>query len=151
MTYEHKQSAPTHLIFLPFFVIVSIVAWQSQGDEAAQTLCVVAAIVFAVVASSFAHLVVKDAGDHLILHYGPLILFRKRIPYRHIQSAAPDRSRLIDGWGIHWVPGRGWTYNLWGFDCVELKVNGKRVRVGSDDVENLVAFLRGKLEAPGDG
>ena len=150
MTYEHKQTAPTHLVFLPFFVIFAIVAWQNGGDAALLFVCLVAMLVFAVVSSSFAYLVVKDDGDQLTLHYGPLPLFRKRTRYRDIESVEPGRSRFIDGWGIHYVPGRGWTYNLWGFDCVELRVKGRRMRIGSDDVSNLVAFLRAKLETLAD-
>jgi hypothetical protein len=44
------------------------------------------------------------------------------------------------------VPGRGWTYNLWGFDCVRLTFkNGRTVRVGTDDPIGLAAFLQPKL------
>ena len=46
---------------------------------------------------------------------------------------------------IHYFPGRGTTYNLWGFGCVKLWLGTKVIRVGSDDVENLVAFLRTKV------
>ena len=53
----------------------------------------------------------------------------------------PGRIAIIDGWGIHYIPGRGWTYNLWGFGCVKLTVRGKVVRVGTNDVENLARFL----------
>ena len=41
------------------------------------------------------------------------------------------RSSLIDGWGIHWIPGRGWTYNLWGFGCVVIQQGKKTTRVGT--------------------
>ena len=68
----------------------------------------------------------------------------KRFAYDTIESADRSRTKIIDGWGIHWVPGRGMTYNLWGFDCVEFDVGKRQVRVGSDDVDNLVAFLRHK-------
>lgn len=52
----------------------------------------------------------------------------------------------MDGWGIHYILGRGWTYNLWGFGCVKLTLGRKVVRVGSDDVENLVEFLKAKTQ-----
>ena len=61
-----------------------------------------------------------------------------------IDQVTASRSALIDGWGMHWIPGRGWTFNLWGFDCVELIVSGKPLRIGTDDMENLVAFLESK-------
>ncbi len=55
---------------------------------------------------------------------------------------------MIDGWGIHYILGRGWTYNLWGFGCVKLTLGKKVIRVGTDDVENLAQFLRGKVQPP---
>ena len=62
-----------------------------------------------VVAGSFAWLKVEDAGDALRVRYGPLGIFGKRIPYASMKGAEAGRTWLIDGWGIHWVPGRGWT------------------------------------------
>lgn len=52
---------------------------------------------------------------------------------------------MVDGWGIHKILGRGWTWNLWGFDCAELRVDGQTLRVGSDDADGLVEFLKTRL------
>ena len=46
---------------------------------------------------------------------------------------------------LYFVPGRGWTYNLSGFNCVKLSVGRKTVRIGTDDVQGLLAFLDGKV------
>ena len=94
----------------------------------------------------FASMTVQDEGEFLAIRYGPLPVFHRRIRYADITSVEPGRSSIIDGWGIHWVPGRGWTYNLWGFQCAMLAVRGGIVRIGSDDVDNLVGFLHGKIE-----
>jgi len=102
-------------------------------------------IALILVAMMFQRLTVRDEGERLALRYGPLPVFRKLIRYSDITSVEPGRSSVIDGWGIHWIPGRGFTYNLWGLDCAKLIVQGRIVRVGSDDVENLVAFLRNKI------
>jgi hypothetical protein len=107
-------------------------------------LIVVGATVL-VAALAFGHLTIRDEPEHLALRYGPLPLFRKRIPYEAITSVEPDRSSLIDGWGIHFVPWRGWIYNLWGFDCVKIQLGRRTIRVGSDDVDNLVDFLRHRI------
>ena len=45
------------------------------------------------------------------------------------------------------MPGKGWIYNLWGFRCVRIHREKKMIRIGSDDVENLLGFLRGKIRA----
>jgi hypothetical protein len=94
----------------------------------------------------FASMTVQDEGEFLAIRYGPLPVFRRRIRYADVTSVEPGRSSIIDGWGIHWVPGRGWTYNLWGFQCATLTVRGGIVRIGSDDVDNLVGFLHGKIK-----
>ncbi len=48
---------------------------------------------------------------------------------------------------IHFIFGRGWTYNLWGFGCVKLTLGKKALRVGTDDAESLAEFLRGKVQS----
>lgn len=99
------------------------------------------AVLFAVLAACFGTLTVRDAGDHLDVRFGPIPLFGTRVRYDAIEGFAAARSRLIDGWGVHWIPGRGWTFNLWGFDCVEISTGKGTVRIGTDDPDGLAAFL----------
>ena len=36
---------------------------------------------------------------------------------------------MLDGWGIHLSPSGGWTWNLWGFDCVDVTYKkGRKLR-----------------------
>ena len=108
----------------------------------------VAAIIIAV-AFSFRWLRVVDDGECLLLRFGPIPLFHKRFRYDRIVRAERDRTWILDGWGIHWVPGRGWTYNVWGRDCVRLTLAGGRTaRIGTDDPEGLVRHLTPKANAP---
>ncbi len=69
---------------------------------------------------------------------------RKRIRYTDISGVEVGHTTIIDGWGIHYILGRGWTYNLWGFACVKLTLGRKIICVGSDDAEELARFLRGQ-------
>ena len=55
-------------------------------------------------------------------------------------------TSILDGWGIHYFLGRGWTYNIWGFACVELTLGRKIIRVGTDDADELVSVIREKTE-----
>lgn len=97
----------------------------------------------------FAELTIRDQGSELRLCYGPVPLIARSVPYAAVQSVRRGRSRWIDGFGIHWVPGRGWTWNLWGFDCVELELEGgRRLRIGSDDADRLAEVLRERTGAP---
>ena len=58
------------------------------------------------------------------------------------------RSTVLHGWGIHYMPGEGWVYNLWGFDCVVVHLGQKNIRIGTDDVQSLAGFLKGKVGHP---
>jgi hypothetical protein len=143
--YDHTQWAPMYLLLLvPGLTVLFLSAVLI--DEPSTTLGVTLIAMFLLlIAYSFRSLHVVDECNALALKFGPIPLFRKRFPYAHIFSADCDRSTVIDGWGIHWIPGRGWIYNLWGFDCVRLILTGNRtVRVGTDDPEGLASFLKEK-------
>ena len=103
-----------------------------------------------VIGLSFMQLTVRDEQDALAVRFGPLPLFFTRIPYDKIRSVEPDRTTLLDGWGIHYLPGRGTTFNIWGFHCVRVELENRTIRIGTDDVENLVAFLRQRISRPRD-
>ncbi len=143
--YHHTQTGPLHHILYATVGILLIGAWFTRGVPGmAVIFSIIAAVVF-VLTFSFTTLTVEDEGDRLSIRFGPVPLFRKTIPYTDITAVEPDRTSVIDGWGVHYIPGRGSTYNLWGFDCVKLTLGKKVIRIGSDDVENLVAFLRTKI------
>ena len=78
----------------------------------------------------FGSLTIRDDGEWLALRFGPLPLLRKTIRYADITGVEIGRTTIIDGWGIHFIPGRGWTYNVWGFACVKLTLGRKIIRVG---------------------
>ena len=85
------------------------------------------------------------SGDRLTLAFDPLALFKKRLPYAQVRAARATRSDMLDGSGIHGIAGRGWIYNLWGYDCVAIELaNGKRVRLRSDDPRGQASFLEGR-------
>ena len=144
MNYEHTQHGRLHHIFFVVTAVMLAGAWLTQGEPAAAVLVLVVAAVFLVCAMMFGALTVRDEGQWLALRYGPLPVIRKRIPYARITDFGPDRTKIIDGWGIHYTPGRGWTYNLWGFDCVRLTLGAKVIRIGTDDVDGLARFLKDK-------
>jgi len=146
MAYEHTQHGRFHWLLYAVAVLVAFGGWvlRSQGWPA--YVLWGAGGMTLVVARSFHFLTVREDGQHLSLRYGPIPLFRRRIPYEEVRGVRAARSKIIDGWGIHWVPGRGWTFNLWGFDCVELDLNGgKTMRIGTDDVKGLVAHVSARM------
>jgi hypothetical protein len=147
--YEHVQRGLWQAVFLAVAALMTGGAWlvlRSQGDRMAVVFVLAVAGIFLFCALAFGSLTVRDEGEHLSLRYGPLPLLRKRVRYADITAVEPGRTSLIDGWGIHYIPWRGWTYNIWGFGCVKLTLGKKVIRVGSDDVENLAEFLKKKTQ-----
>lgn len=149
MEYEKTQRGGLHHILHIAAAAMLLGAWFARAETPVTAILIGAAGLLAVLSLMFATLTVRDEGDWLALRYGPMPGFRKRIRYAEITSVEPSRTSIIDGWGIHYIPGRGMTYNLWGFGCVKLTLGRKVIRIGSDDVDNLAAFLRRKITVPG--
>lgn len=140
--YEHTQRGWWHRVLHALGLGILVLGWNT---DAPQVLLVVFALLFFLMGLSFAHLSVRDCGEALEVRYGPLPLFRKRIPYADMRRVEKTRSDILDGGGIHYVPGRGWIYNLWGFDCVRISFDDRAIRVGSDDAEGLARFLERRI------
>lgn len=66
---------------------------------------------------------------------------RKSIDRATITSFQRHRNSWIEGWGIRKVR-RGWMWNVWGLDSVELTLDsGKKFRIGTDDTAGLIDAL----------
>ncbi len=63
-------------------------------------------------------------------------------PHRVVQlsdvtEASVVRNHWIRGWGVRKVS-RGWMYNVWGLDAVELELtSGKVFRIGTNEPDRL--------------
>jgi len=147
-SYSHTQQSPTMFLTLGVafaVLLVGLVLGRSHPAEAYPPVIIgTAALAFA--GLCFGSLTVRDEGQTLLLRFGPLPLYRKRLAYSDMAEARAGRTALIDGWGIHSFPGRGTTYNVWGFDCVTLRVKGKKVNIGTDDSAGLVRHLQARME-----
>lgn len=102
-------------------------------------------VLLILLASGMQCLGTSDEGDHLLIQFGPLPLFRRRVRYDDIVSAEADRTTLLEGWGIHMSLRGGWVWNIWGRDCVRLQLRSSVLRVGTDDVEGLLRFLSTRI------
>ena len=151
MTYDHTQHAPLHLLMHGVALGLLPLAWAVSHQPLAVAAVLAVAVVTLLLAWCFRWLRVSGGSTSVTLQYGPLPLFRHRIDYADITAVEVGRSSLIDGWGIHWVPGRGWTYNLWGFDCAVLHLGERIVRIGTDDPQGLARFLEEQIALHGHG
>lgn len=145
--YHHVQRGLFHLVFYGLGIAMVVLAIVYRDEVAAHLWIAILPVGMLCRAAAFHYLDVSDAGTHLALRYGPMPVpwFRKKIAYAAISSVEPSVASVFAGFGVHWLPVSGWMYNIWGFQCVRMIVNGKPVRVGTDDVEGLVAFLRARL------
>ena len=150
MQYAHTQKGALHLILSGIAAMLILSAWLTFDEPRLAIILAVTGCVMVVFAFSFRSLTVFDDGERLAIRYGPIPLFRKSIAYADITSVEAGRSSVVDGWGIHYFPGRGWTYNLWGFGCAVVHREQAVLRIGSDDVENLVRFLKRRIQSKDD-
>ncbi len=142
--YDHTQRAPLYLILAAIASGMFVTAWFIP-EPIAQISVATGGGVTAILALAFRQLTIRDEGTELLISFGPLPLFRRRIQYVEIESAQRSRSTLLDGWGIHMSPRGGWTWNLWGFDCVDIELTrGRKLRVGTDDPTGLASFLQNR-------
>ena len=145
MGYDHTQKGYFYLIMFLVASFCFVSGWVFRNESIAMYTCWSVALIMVFAGANFTTLTVRDMGDELDVRFGPIPLLGTRIRYENVQSVAVDRTKWLDGWGIHWIPGRGMTYNIWGFDCVRLQVGKKTIRVGTDDPQNLCAFLQRQL------
>jgi len=91
--------------------------------------------------SLFGTLTVSVDGERLLAKFG-IGLVRKSIPLSRIASFQPVRMRWLYGFGIHWIPFRGWLYNVSGLKAVEIILkSGKHMLIGTDEPDTLCRAL----------
>ena len=147
MDYEHTQKAPWFWVLLALGALSLTLTWSVPRQTLPALILAGVGIAFLGMGLCFGSLTVRDEGQWLAVRFGPLPVFRTRIAYSTITGVEAARSGGLDGWGIHWILGRGIIYNLWGFECVRIQMGKRSVRVGTDDVEGLVSFLRTKIQS----
>lgn len=148
-TYSHTQTGPLSWLLAAIAASMLVAAVIVRNDARPTWIVLsVAAVIVGLCAISFRRLTVADQSDRLGIRFGPLPLFHRAVRYAAIQSATVARTTIWDGWGIHYSIRGGWVWNLWGRDCVEVKLRRGRLWIGSDDAANLAKFLTEKATRP---
>ena len=146
MHYDHTQTAPLYLILVAVGIVMLVAAY-AVPQWALQIVFLGSGVLMFFIALCFRELTVRDENDRLLICFGPLPLFGRRILYSDIESVERSRTTILDGWGIHISPSGGWTWNLWGFDCVDVYLQrGRKLRIGTDDPCGLESFLQERLK-----
>jgi hypothetical protein len=145
-SYHHTQKGPWGLMCYAL-AATFVVASLYFPVLALQITFFVTALFMLLLGASCGHLTVEDEGDQLVVRFGPLPLFRRRISYEDILEVEQSRTTFLDGWGIHWSPRGGWVWNVWGYDCVVIRLKRGKLKIGTDDAEGLARFLRGRISS----
>jgi hypothetical protein len=145
--YSHTQKAPLCLLIYALAAVFLALGYFVQDAPPIQWLFPPIGLLMLVLAASIHHLTVEDRGDVLAIRFGPLPLLRRTVRYADIRSVEIGRTLFLDGWGIHLSIRGGWVWNLWGRTCVVVHFkNGSTLRIGTDDADNLLEFLRRKVQ-----
>jgi hypothetical protein len=143
--YWHRQHGPWAFLLYAVSAVILTVGVTIQVPAMAYVFLPLGTMVF-ILAAGMQYLTVADGGDELIIQFGPLPIFRRRIRYVDIEIAELGRTIFLDGWGIHLSLRGGWVWNIWGYDCIVLKLRRGRFRIGTDDAENLLNLIRSKTK-----
>lgn len=143
--YQHTQHAPLCLLVYASSALSLLLAGALWKDPALYWTLLLTGLLLLVLASAFHWLRITDDVDRLSIRFGPLPIFQRTILYADIVSVQPDRTTLLEGWGIHLSPRGGWVWNIWGRDCLVLQLRQGTLRLGTDDVQHLEQLLQHRI------
>ena len=140
MTYRHTQVGTVIIVAVLGAALVTLVVFVPTAG--ANTLpALVVFVLTAVALSLFSWLTVEIDKDVITCRFG-VGLIRKSIPLSHVEQVHTVVNSWLVGWGIRWVPGRYWVWNVSGLRAVELVMkDGTRFRIGTDEPEALVRAI----------
>ena len=142
--YSHTQKGIIRPILLVCAAVCAIIGLTFVRDQDPLfVILFLSAALFAIGGWLFGTLTVSDSGDHLSVAFGPIPVFKTRIPYSEITGAEHSQSTFLAGWGIHYTR-KGWLWNIGGYDCVVIQLKQKSILIGTDDAEGLIRFLNAK-------
>jgi hypothetical protein len=140
MTYRHTQvgtviiGAVVGMAFITLLILLPAV--ESLSFVAVGILAMTGAVL-----AMFSSLTVEIERNTLSCHFG-VGLIRKSIPLSDVGESRTVTNPWFVGWGIRWIPGSYWVWNVSGFQAVELTMkDGRRFRIGTDEPEALILAI----------
>jgi len=147
MEYRHTQKGKVLGAAIGIAVVLLFISiWLSGSLQSIQTIIL---LILLAGWGLFYSLTVEIKDGILKCHFGMGVL-QKQIHLSEVQEVRNVRNPWYMGWGIRWLPGRYWMWNVSGFQAVELVFrSGRRFRIGTDEPSALVqAILEGKQLTP---
>src|ERR1041385_3524173 len=147
LRYSHTQRGTTLVLIvsggmlLAFGVVLFTLSTTKQSTPPFVWAVVGFAMVISIVSAwIFSTLHVEVDDQAVRWHFGQGVP-RFSLPLHGIQSGRVVNNPWYYGLGIHYTP-NGWLYNVSGDSAVEIvRLEGRRVRIGSDEPEALAAAI----------
>ena len=139
MQYRHTQFGLFIVVVILLVMIIIIIF--SFTNEVIQLALLSTLPILALFLALFYSLSVEIIDNYLVSRFG-IGLIRKRILLSEIKAVQSVKNPWYVGWGIRWMPGQYWLWNVSGTGAVELLLkNGTRFRIGTDEPEALVQAI----------
>jgi hypothetical protein len=137
MTYRHTQVGTVIIGAVVGMALITLLILVPAAGSIAWLALAVLAITGAVLATFFS-LTVEIDKSTLTCRFG-VGLIQRSIPLSEVDHVSAVVNPWFVGWGIRWIPGSYWVWNVSGFQAVELTMkDGRRFRIGTDEPEALV-------------
>lgn len=142
--YDHRQSTFFGLVVLAGILVIFVpLLFADDASTGFKVAMGVALGIASVAVVLFSRLRVTVAGGRLVTSFGwgwP----KRTVALDIVTAARSVRNKWWYGLGIRKVP-RGWMFNVWGLDAVELEFESGRVfRVGTNEPDVLLAAIGGE-------
>lgn len=139
--YQHTQHVPNKAI-----MAAGLAAWALGFAPPGILAKVLVWGILVSVASTFHSLTVEVGEGEVRLRFGRGLV-QKTFLLEEVCSVRAMSTSPLQGWGIHWI-GKGWLYNIYGLDAIELKFHsGKHVYIGTDEPASLVVVISQRLKS----
>ncbi len=145
MEYRHSQFAAVIVfgMLIPFMAILVLPLFLQGFPPIVPFALLVLLIGFAL----FYSLNVEIGDGVLVCSFG-VGLIRRRIFLSDVQSVRIVQNPWYVGWGIRWMPGQYWLWNVSGLQAVELLFkDGVRFRIGTDEPQVLAGAIESNLSS----
>lgn len=148
IVYEHRQIGWVVIaVMLGVIAVISVAHAISERSGDRQLAFNLVVIVTALTAAIFSSLTIRVTDRSMAWWFG-MPMIGRRIALSEIESIAPTRTNVMEGWGIHLTFWHGWLWNVSGFNAVQIKLrSGTRFAVGTPEpqaVVDAVARTNGK-------
>jgi len=135
--YRHTQVGWVIIAAVAAAIAIIVAVILSTHDANPVAVAVLVLLIATVVLFHSLHVEIRD--DVLTCRFGPGLI-RRSIPLSAVSEMRAVRNPWYAGWGIRWMPGRYWLWNVSGLRGVELVLrDGSHFRIGSDEPEMLLA------------